>query len=420
MTKHLLPLFVAAAFIAAAQTSPLQAQTATKENLIICDEGTYQSDNGQLSFYDGATGTATNQWFRAANPGKRLGQTPNDIIQLNDTLIAVCVNGSNLIQFIRTDGTACGATEDVPNCRRMCTDGKGNLYVTSYAHQLGSRTFTKGFVARIDIATKTVTGACEVGWEPEGVRYYDGRLYVANTGGYSYSEKDHDYEKTVSVVDATAMTLLRDITTEGINLYGNMVQAGKYICVNASGDYYTSGAKTIIIDCETEQQQTYNFPSTYPATDGKLFYTVGSVFSYEDYSYTWYINTIDPAAATVTEGVYGDAVTEKIKSLKAPYEVYVSPYTKNLYFTDANDYTTEGSLYGYTSTGENVIDGVSLYVNPAHILALPPAGTSFTGISVLNEDGSAKGAATYNLAGQRVDNGYRGVVIRGGKKVVRR
>ena len=108
-------------------TTPVIDPVLLGENLIVCNEGNWQSDNGQLSYYDGMKGQFTNQWFRQVN-GTKLGDTPNDIIQVNDTLIAIAVNWSNIIQYIRPDGTACGATENVPNNRRMCTDGK---YLTS-------------------------------------------------------------------------------------------------------------------------------------------------------------------------------------------------------------------------------------------------------------------------------------------------
>lgn len=75
------------------------------ENLIICNEGNWQSDNGQLSYYNGTAGVLTNKWFRQVN-GSKLGDTPNDIIQVNDTLIAIAVNWSNIIQYIHPDGTA--------------------------------------------------------------------------------------------------------------------------------------------------------------------------------------------------------------------------------------------------------------------------------------------------------------------------
>lgn len=390
----------------------LSAHAQTTDNLIICNEGNWQSDNGQLSYYDGTTGTLTNQWFKTKN-GTKLGDTPNDIIQVNDTLIAIAVNWSNIIQFIHPDGTACGATEDIPNNRRMCTDGN-YLYVTSYAHKQGTTTFTKGYVAKIDVATKQVKATCEVGWEPDGIRFYQGKLYVANTGGYAYSES-HDYESTISVIDAESMTLVKTIETGGINLYGEMSQAGKYICVNSAGDYYANPPKTIILDCETDKVTTFDFPCTYNTTDGSLFYTIGSNYSYNTGAYEWYINTIDPSTGKVTEGIVNETVTNAIKQLTAPYEIYISPYTKNIYFTDAVSYGGAGDLYGFSFSGEKLFGPLETYINPAHILALKPSdATDINRPTIMRHNTDA----TYNLAGQRVGKDYKGVIIRGGKKYV--
>jgi sugar lactone lactonase YvrE len=64
-------------------------------------------------------------------------------------------------------------------------------------------------------------------------------------------------------------------------------------------------------------------------------------------------------------------ITEKIASLTSPYELYVSPYTGNIYFTDAKSYATAGYLYGYTPEGSEVFAPQKVYINPAHILAIP-------------------------------------------------
>ena len=338
------------------------------ENLIICNEGNWQSDNGQLSYYDGTAGVLTNKWFRKVN-GSKLGDTPNDIIQVNDTLIAIAVNWSNIIQYIHPDGTACGATENVPNNRRMCADGN-YLYITSYAHKCGNQTFEKGYVAKIDVKTKQVVATCEVGWEPEGVRLYEGKLYVANTGGYAFSE-NHAYETTVQVVDAETMKSIKTIDTGCINLYGEMSQAGQYLCINSCGDYYDVKPKTVIVDCKTDEVKTFDFPATYNSTDGNVFYTVGSDFSYNTGEYVYSIKTINPKTQEVKDGIFCEAITQKIKEITSPYELYISPYTKNVYFTDANSYGSAGYLYGYTKEGQQVFAPQKVYVNPAHILALP-------------------------------------------------
>ena len=97
------------------------------------------------------------------------------------------------------------------------------------------------------------------------------------------------------------------------------------------------------MDCETDKVTTFDFPCTYNTTDGKKFYTIGSQFSYDTGDYTWFVNTIDPQTMTVTDGIFNDAITSKIKSLTAPYELYVSPYTGNVYFTDS--LRTAGGIY---------------------------------------------------------------------------
>ena len=364
----LLSLFFAACSAENGEENVIPKREVIGENLIICNEGNWQSDNGQLSYYDGTAGVLTNKWFRQVN-GSKLGDTPNDIIQVNDTLIAIAVNWSNIIQYIHPDGTACGATENVPNNRRMCTDGN-YLYITSYAHQCGNQTFEKGYVAKIDVKTKQVVATCEVGWEPEGVRLYEGKLYVANTGGYAFSE-NHAYETTVQVVDAETMKSIKTIDTGCINLYGEMSQAGQYLCINSCGDYYNVKPKTVIVDCKTDEVKTFDFPATYNSTDGDVFYTVGSEFSYNTGEYVYSIKTINPKTQEVKDGIFCEAITQKIKEITSPYELYISPYTKNVYFTDANSYGSAGYLYGYTKEGQQVFAPQKVYVNPAHILALP-------------------------------------------------
>lgn len=221
-----------------------------QEKLIVVNEGNWQTDNGCLSYFEDGR-IVSNKWFREAN-GYKLGDTPNDIIQLGDDLIAIAINWSNIVQFIDSKGKAVAATEDVPNNRKLATDGE-YLYVSSYGHECGTINgmmyFTKGYVAKIDLRTFKVVNAVEVGYEPEGIAYYKGRLFVANTGGYAFQE-DHPYETTVSIIDPVTMKVVRNVDTGQINLYGKMSQSGQYLCINSPGDYYDVPAATIVFDCQ--------------------------------------------------------------------------------------------------------------------------------------------------------------------------
>lgn len=402
-----------------------------QEKIILLNEGNWQADNGKISYFEDGK-IVSNQWFRDNN-GIKLGDTPNDIIQVNDNLIAIAINWSNIVQFITPEGKAVAATEDVPNNRKLATDGK-YVYISSYGHECGNpssgfyKEFTKGFVAKIDINTFKVVNAVEVGYEPEGIAYYKGKLFVANTGGYAFQEA-HDYETTVSIIDAETMTLERNVDTGQINLYGKMSQSGQYLCINSPGDYYDVQAAAIIFDCEKalsgnddcfvilEYASTYNCVTK----DGK-FLAIGSRYSYYTSEYEFNYITIDPVEtmasmndAGVSETLPGDVLSD-IKKMGMPYGIYVNPYTGYIYATDAGSFAEAGQLYQWSPEGK-LLGKHKVYINPAHFLALPPDGMSSGVNTAAVADKNAD--IYYDLQGRRVQNPQRnGLYIKDNKKII--
>ena len=331
--------------------------------LVLC-EGLWGLDNSTISYVD--NGVLTNGWFKQQNPGMHLGDTGNDIIQVNDTLIAVSVNWSNIIQYMYPNGKAIAATEDIPNNRRLATDGKRYLFCTSYAN--------KGYVAKVDLVSKEIVATCKVGYEPEGIAYYEGKLFVANTGGYSFQEKDHQYESTISVVDVESMKELRRIDVGCINLYGTMSQCGQFICINSAGDYYDTKPKTIVLDMSTEEFRVYDFPATYNCVYENRFYLIGSEFSYSsgaDGGYKYSVHSIDLPSMKEYEGFgkYNFAV-ETIMQMQSPYCIYISPYSGHLYVTDARSYATNGYLYEFDPEKVEFTKLKLQGLNPGHVVAL--------------------------------------------------
>ena len=79
-----------------------------KEKIILLNEGNWQTDNGTMTYFEDDK-VVSNKWFREKN-GSKLGDTPNDIIQINDNLIAIAINWSNIVQFITPEGKAVAAT----------------------------------------------------------------------------------------------------------------------------------------------------------------------------------------------------------------------------------------------------------------------------------------------------------------------
>lgn len=401
-----------------------------QEKIILLNEGIWQADNGKITYFEDGR-IVSNQWFRDVN-GQKLGDTPNDIIQVNDNLIAIAINWSNIVQFITPEGKAVTATEDVPNNRKLATDGR-YVYVTSYGHECGTAngyvSFTKGYVAKIDLSTFKVVATCEVGYEPEGIALYKGHLFVANTGGYAFQE-NHDYETTVSIIDANTMQLQRNVDTRQINLYGKMSQSGQYLCINSPGDYYDVPAATIIFDCEKALSGNDNcfvrldYASTYSCTslDG-LFFAIGSRFSYYTNQYEFNYITIDPKEAMESDGTSGIEETlpgtmlSDIKRIGMPYGIYVNPYTGYMYATDAGSFAAAGSLIQWSPEGK-LLGKHKVYINPAHILALPPNG-NFCGIEEIVNDQQPSANAIYDLFGRKVETPQKGkIYIMNGKKII--
>ena len=400
-----------------------------QEKIILLNEGNWQADNGRISYFENGT-VVSNQWFRDIN-GYKLGDTPNDIIQINDNLIAIAINWSNIVQFIKPNGEAVAATEDVPNNRKLASDGR-YVYISSYGHECGTvngmKYFEKGYVAKIDINTFKVVAATEVGYEPEGIAYYKGYLFVANTGGYAFQEP-HEYETTVSILDAETMKLVRNVDTRQINLYGKMSQSGRYLCINSPGDYYDIPAAAIVFDCDKALQGsddcfvTLPYAATYncTTTDGK-FYAIGSRYSYYTGEYTFNYIVIDPEAVMRTNGAEGiseempGTVLADMKKIGMPYGVYINPYTGYIYATDAGEFVAAGALYQWSPEGK-LLGKHKVYINPGHFLALPPDG-HFAGITETSQEKKDNGYM-YDLQGRRIATPQRGhIYIKGGKKYI--
>ncbi len=403
-----------------------------QERIILLNEGLWQSDNGRVTYFEDGE-VKSNQWFREVN-GDKLGDTPNDIIQVNDNLIAIAINWSNIVQFIRPDGTAVAATEDIPNNRKLATDGKF-VYVTSYGHECGTERgfveFEKGYVAKIDVNTFKVVAATEVGFEPEGIAYYDGHLFVANTGGYAFEER-HEYETTVSIVNAETMQEVRTVDLHQGNLFGKMSQSGQYLLINSPGDYYEYAPCSFVFDCEKALRGDdsdcfvrLEFAATYSTAmrDGR-FLAIGSRFNYFTAEYHFDHNVIDPAEVMRSGGASGisqdmpGTVLQDIEAFNQPYGVYVNPYTGYIYATDAGNYAGAGQLCQWTPDG--VLQGrYKVYINPGHFLALPPDGQHFVGIEKIYRPSFVDGEEPlYDLQGRRIAAPGKGIYIKNGRKYV--
>ena len=120
------------------------------------------------------------------------------------------------------------------------------------------------------------------------------------------------------------------------------------------------------------------------------------------------------------EGVsetFPGTVLEDIKKLQMPYGIYINPYTGYIYATDAGGYVEAGTLLQWSPEGQ-LLGKHKVYINPGHLLALPPDG-HFSGLNNVVRDETIKDGKIYDIMGREISQPRRGeIYIKNGQKMI--
>ena len=282
MKKAGLLLFCGALFFTACQKDPVPSKDSTLDGeavdvsvistsagkLFVLNEGGMGSNNSTLDFLRFADGKYITNSFGKMNPSEAagLGDVGNDIaIHGNEAWIVV--NNSGIVEVISAEDEVEIAAIQVPTPRNIAFDNQ-YAYVTSWAgafakyegYNIVDSSNPKGQLYRINLSTKKVEGSVEVGYQPEGVAVYNGKIYVANSGGISSQlPPAYSYDNTLSIIDAKTFTVektvevqinLKNVYSDGKgNLY--VTTLGNYFDVN-SGLYWVKASApetaTLVVD----------------------------------------------------------------------------------------------------------------------------------------------------------------------------
>ena len=213
--------------------------------IFVLNEGGMGANNATLDFLRVSDGNYITGAFKKMNPaeGAGLGDVGNDIVVIGDE-VWIVVNNSGIVEVLSAKDETEIAAITIPTPRNIAFD-EHYAYVTSWAGAFAQYTYDdkggvtltdfknpKGQVYRINLETKKIDGQVEVGWQPEGIACYNGRLYVANSGGIACSlPPDYAYDKTVSVIDVKSFKVTKTLEVE-INL--------KSVCSDNAGNIYVT------------------------------------------------------------------------------------------------------------------------------------------------------------------------------------
>lgn len=318
----------------------------------LLNEGNMGSNKATLDYYDFATGIYKKNIYAERNPAvpKEMGDVGNDIGIYGGRLYAV-INVSNKVEVMDAVTARRIGQIEIPNCRFIKFHG-GYAYVTSYAGPVVIDPHYEqiGFVAKVNTATLQVVDKCLVGFQPDELEIVDGKIYVANSGGYMGAGSTEGYERTVSVIDIATFKEERRIDV-AYNLERIKADSRGDLWVSSRGDYKGLPARLFFLDREKgEVTDTVPIAATNYWIDDDLLYVYGTEWSYITYDWEITYSIVDTRThEIVTRNIITDGTDREIEK---PYGIMVHPETKDIYITDAGNYVTPGALYCFDKHGK--------------------------------------------------------------------
>jgi DNA-binding beta-propeller fold protein YncE len=355
--KLLLPLFIALAFVSCREEETIFPSSDVSvaaprsdgriEGFYLLNEGNMGMNRASIDVFNYRTGNYTTDIYSERNPTvvKELGDVGNDI-QIYGNKVYAVINVSNKVEVIDKWTAKRIKKIDIPNCRYV-TFYKDKAYVSSYSGPVTIDPNAEiGFVAEIDTTSLEIKRKVTVGYQPEQMVVHNGKLYVANSGGYRVP----NYDRTVSVIDLETFTEIKKIDV-GINLYGMQIDSRGDIYVSSRGDYYNTPSNLFVIDTQTdEKKMQLDLPVLGMCLVDDLLYFYSVQWSYLTNSNKITYGILD----TKTKKIISDKIITDgtDKQIMIPYGLQVNPETKEIYITDAQNYVVTGYIYCFTPEGK--------------------------------------------------------------------
>lgn len=314
----------------------------------LLNEGNMGTNKATLDYYDYETGIYTRNIYGNANPSvpKEMGDVGNDLKIYRNKLFAV-INCSNKIEVMNAENAQRIGQINIPNCRYIAFHDK-YAYVTSYAGpvEINPDYKQRGYVAKVDIETLQITDTCLVGFQPDELAIVNGKIYVANSGGYMYP----NYENTLSVIDLESFEEVKRIEVD-INLHRVRNDQYEQLWVSSRGDYYDNPSRLYCIDTQNDiviDTIAIGCSNMCIVRDSLYFYC--TEWSNTEMSNKITYGIVNTKNKQLVSSQFISDGTEK--DIQIPYGIMVNPLTNDIYVTDAKNYVTPGTLYCFGPDGK--------------------------------------------------------------------
>ena len=318
------------------------------DGLYILNEGNMGSNRCTLDYLDLSGTDSTIHYYRniyaERNPStvKELGDVGNDI-GIYGSKLWIVVNCSNKVEVCEARSTRRLGQVNIDNCRYLAFDG-GFAYVSSYAGPVQvAENCPLGRVYKVDTLTLQKVDSVVVGYQPEEMAIVDGKLYVANSGGYRVPL----YDNRIMVIDLATFQVIKEIEVD-VNLHRLLADSHGQLWVSTRGNYFdVSPALYCLKDDKVVAR--LEVPISSMTIVGDSLYYIGTTFSYADGGYKKDFGIVDVALQRCSVAVTFEA--PEIKNITLPYGIIVNPHDRDFYILDAKNYVSSGELLHFDADG---------------------------------------------------------------------
>ncbi len=318
------------------------------DGLYILNEGNMGANRCTLEYLDLSGTDSTIHYYRniyaERNPStvKELGDVGNDI-GIYGSKLWIVVNCSNKVEVCEARSTRRLGQVNIDNCRYLAFDG-GFAYVSSYAGPVQvAENCPLGRVYKVDTLTLQKVDSVVVGYQPEEMAIVDGKLYVANSGGYRVPL----YDNRIMVINLATFQVIKEIEVD-VNLHRLLADSHGQLWVSTRGNYFdVSPALYCLRDDKVVAR--LEIPISSMTIVGDSLYYIGTTFSYADGGYKKDFGIVDVALQRCSVAVTFEA--PEIKNITLPYGIIVNPHDRDFYIMDAKNYVSSGELLHFDADG---------------------------------------------------------------------
>ncbi len=346
MKRTLLHSFYTAALLFASTLTFTSCDSSTEnegsisyadKGVFILNEGNFGTPNGTISFYHKGSGQVVNDIFSKSNDDQLLGDVLQSM-QIHGERAFIVANNSNKLEIVNHKTfESVGVVQDLKQPRHFAALNENKGYVTEWV-AYGSM----GQVSVIDLENYTITKTITVGSMPEQLLISDGKLYVANSGGNTVSvinTATDAIENTIQVPDGPSEFVIAENGSIWLLSAGKVVYNDDWSAIDYTKT--TAGSLSNFSD-PLKGMQIITFPSNQSipsnlainGTGDKLYY------NYQDKTYEYPISN--------------GQLDSKVIIDRSFYGMAVDPETGNIYGSDENGFSGDGTVFIYSPAGEKI------------------------------------------------------------------